>query len=111
MIDIEKEREWWDDNSDASAKALGYLDELEATRIRATELEVALSLRSAEERSLESEIRDLRAQLADQRERDIRTMAFHTYGLYPCEADLTVIARAYDRLAAIPVPAANEVES
>jgi len=114
-IDIEKEREWWGCESealkqvafsDAEDRAIRYLDEIERLR----ENHVG-SGKIIEE--LLAERDTLRAQLADQRARDIRMMAFEVFGnslvsgtpCYDWKICLRIAADAYDEIAAIEVPA------
>jgi hypothetical protein len=97
-IDIEKEREWWDDASEATEKALEYLDELEATR--------------GESLVWQQECERLRADIADQRARDIRMMA-HALWITCHDSPVTALAQAIedcDRLSAITVPTPSEVK-
>ncbi len=113
MIDIEKEREWWGCESealkqvafsDAEDRAIRYLDEIE----RLSESPVG-SGKIIEE--LLAERDTLRAQLTDQRARDIRMMA-HDLVLARAargeganlEESVLVAADFYDHLSAIKVP-------
>jgi molecular chaperone GrpE (heat shock protein) len=111
-IDIEKERSKIKGLSFGNVEAavdlaLGYLDELEATR---SELEKALSKNDYYEFycDMQNERNALRAQLADQRAQAIRMMA---KDFLSCETRTGVAiasaAKLYDRLAAIPVPPAE----
>jgi hypothetical protein len=109
MIDIEKEREWWALNGEsvcgtqATEMAGDYLDELEATRRTVDHLQL-------ENRCKDQDVQKLRAQLADQRARDIRMITIQAFGVFGADdVALAETVKAYDRLAAIPVPPPSEV--
>ena len=85
----------------------------EIARVRA-HLDAHLAAVEASREALSSELGQLRAQLADQRARDIRMMAHVEMFLGDAlswEGAMRTAAEDYDRLAAIPVPPVKEVES
>jgi hypothetical protein len=108
MIDIEKEREWLakPGYTQATQKAHLYLDELAGTRDELQKERALYDATTAQANKLRTELRQLRAQLANQRARDIRMLAVEAYGIGSTlsERDVERVAEAYDRLAAIPVP-------
>jgi hypothetical protein len=124
VIDIEKERKWWEKSGygvGAAVRAGDYLDELEATREELEDLRKCFDatrhkiLKALGEIDLgrgwfwvESAVSNLRAQLADQRARDIRMMAHELWEGEDPTGAIHAAAYNYDRLATIEVPAKME---
>ncbi len=101
-IDIESDRKILEACATVDASvALGYLDELELAREGFAGLKVV-------HEQLKEDAAKLRAQLSDQRAQAIRMIAIERFGLPADEEALELTAKAYDRLAAIPVPPASE---
>ena len=106
-IDIEKEREWWEtyDGDCAEDKAQLYLDKLEDMNAKLEGKDRALSALRDEIRHAKEDLEKLRAQLADQRARDIRMIAATAFGGLVPQIALEGAVIVYDGLAVIEVPA------